>query len=546
MASTSTENQDDEDTDTKLALLSSLLEPISIPFDLLLEALNEANGDVSKAAEALLIPKVRSAGKRKAGTSISSWLKKPRNAQSGSVKVKGKEEEVFDFLYSEEPIKTSTSGKTTAETELASGEIIQAATEGTVSSSSSSSPAKKPIATTTNVDLLSILRGPSTSSTMTPTTTKAKNGPQPPISLSTQKSIDAHGLPITLLESPLPSSLASALYLELMQESERWYHNEFYLAGKAVKSPHTVQMYKYPDPDSNAWKEGVRYWYSGTSMIDIADYPPLLRKAADLVEKSVNESLRRRKRFALEWAGDWKANCCGTNRYDGAKSSVGWHADQLTYLGPYTTIASLSLGTPRAFRLRETNTVDPAFASSSKPIRTYELNLGHNSLCLMNGGCQERFKHTVPPQKALDLFRPAFDANEDPILLCDQKTYTSRINITFRFYRDDFHPDPAIGPYGPREGTPLCKCGIPTLLRADQKGKTRSKFLPPSPKKPSSKDENEIGDAVAGSAFVDDDMMYFWQCQSPAKTGDMKGCGFFKILDMKKEGRGPCLRDPSA
>lgn len=36
-------------------------------------------------------------------------------------------------------------------------------------------------------------------------------------------------------------------------------------------------------------------------------------------------------------------------------------------------------------------------------------------------------------------------------------------------------------------------------------------------------------------------MLFFWQCQSPGATGDMKGCGFFKILDMKGEGRGPCI-----
>ncbi|WWC68770.1 uncharacterized protein I206_102705 [Kwoniella pini CBS 10737] len=512
---------DEEDTDTKLALLSSLLEPISIPFEQLLETLNEFDGDVAKAAEALLIPKVRNAGKRKAGASLSSWLKKPKTEISGTSK-----SEVIDFNETdEEPFKSLKREYEVVESQV--GEKID-------------NPSKISLPVT-NVDLLSILRGPSNT-----TLPKVKTGPQPPITLATQKSIDAHGLPITLLESPLPPSLASALYLELMEESENWYHNEFYLAGKAVKSPHTVQMYKYPNPKSNAWKEGVKYWYSGTSMNNIADYPPLLRKAADLIEKSVNESLNKRKRFELEWAGDWKANCCGTNRYDGAKSSVGWHADQLTYLGPYTTIASLSLGTPRAFRLRETNTVDSNFASSTKPIRTYELNLGHNSLCLMNGGCQERFKHTVPPQKALDLYRPSFDKAETPIPLCDQKTYTSRINITFRFYRDDFHPEPTIGPYGPREGTPLCKCGIPTLLRADQKAKARTRLLPPSPQKSSSTSADSAGAGLCkekGDDFVIDDMLYFWQCQSPAKTGDMKGCGFFKILDMKKEGRGPCLKD---
>ena len=40
-----------------------------------------------------------------------------------------------------------------------------------------------------------------------------------------------------------------------------------------------------------------------------------------------------------------------------------------------------------------------------------------------------------------------------------------------------------------------------------------------------------------------DDMSFFWQCQSPGQTGDLKGCGFFKILDMRAEGRGPCVAD---
>jgi hypothetical protein len=44
-----------------------------------------------------------------------------------------------------------------------------------------------------------------------------------------------------------------------------------------------------------------------------------------------------------------------------------------------------------------------------------------------------------------------------------------------------------------------------------------------------------------GTVVLKDDMAYFWQCQSPGTTGQMKGCGFFKILDMRGEGRGPCV-----
>jgi hypothetical protein len=41
----------------------------------------------------------------------------------------------------------------------------------------------------------------------------------------------------------------------------------------------------------------------------------------------------------------------------------------------------------------------------------------------------------VPTAKALDLFRPAYDIQQQPIPLVNQKPYTARINITFRFYR---------------------------------------------------------------------------------------------------------------
>jgi hypothetical protein len=101
-------------------------------------------------------------------------------------------------------------------------------------------------------------------------------------------------------------------------------------------------------------------------------------------------------------------------------------------LGPYPTIASLSLGTPRAFRLRQIDAVDEAYAST-RPTRTYEVNLAHNSLVLMTPGCQERYKHTVPPQRALDTFRPQWDANGGAVVPGEGETYTTRINITFRW-----------------------------------------------------------------------------------------------------------------
>ena len=75
-----------------------------------------------------------------------------------------------------------------------------------------------------------------------------------------------------------------------------------------------------------------------------------MEEACVYVENMVNKELRERHRLPLEWAGRgaegqiWRANVAASNCYEGTKDSVGFHSDHLTYLGPYPTIASLSLG----------------------------------------------------------------------------------------------------------------------------------------------------------------------------------------------------------
>jgi hypothetical protein len=87
-----------------------------------------------------------------------------------------------------------------------------------------------------------------------------------------------------------------------------------------------------------------------------------MEEACEYVERVVNAEMRKRERYPLEWGGEpdtrnpasfpssddgniiWRANVAASNRYDGASESVGFHTDQLTNLGPYPTIASVSLG----------------------------------------------------------------------------------------------------------------------------------------------------------------------------------------------------------
>lgn len=95
--------------------------------------------------------------------------------------------------------------------------------------------------------------------------------------------------------------------------------------------------------------------YNGRMTDPPKAFPPEMEEACKIIEEIVNEELKKRKRYSLEYGGNqkdtsetvnsiWKANVAASNCYEGAKESVGFHSDQLTYLGPYPTIASLSLG----------------------------------------------------------------------------------------------------------------------------------------------------------------------------------------------------------
>lgn len=108
--------------------------------------------------------------------------------------------------------------------------------------------------------------------------------------------------------------------------------------------------------------------------------------------------------------------------------SVGWHSDVLSYLGPYCTIASLSLGVSRPFRLRLSAIPPPGSPSH----RTLEIQLPHNSLLILHAGCQELFKHTIPEVKAVDSFKiwSGLEGVDEKI---KDISFIERINVSF-FY----------------------------------------------------------------------------------------------------------------
>lgn len=194
----------------------------------------------------------------------------------------------------------------------------------------------------------------------------------------------------------------------------------------------------------------------------------------------------------------WIPNAAFVNCYDGPKESVGWHSDQLTYLGPRAVIGSLSLGVAREFRVRRVlakDSDDNASDINPDAEGQISIHLPHNSLLVMHAEMQEEWKHCVTPVLAIE---------PHPV------SGNKRINVTYRYYRDSMHPT----------FTPRCKCNVPCVLRVVQRKK-----------------EN-YG-------------RYFWMCHAGNVPGK-ESCTFFEWAQFDDEGdpintrRSQSLRLPEA
>lgn len=193
------------------------------------------------------------------------------------------------------------------------------------------------------------------------------------------------------------------------------------------------------------------------------------------------------KKLRYQSPKPWCPNAAFVNCYDGPQQSVGYHSDQLTYLGPRAVIGSLSLGVAREFRVRRIIPCDTdADGGRAVPPEDSDgegqiaIHLPHNSLLVMHAEMQEEWKHSVAPAQAID---------PHPV------AGSRRINITYRDYRPEFHP----------RHTPRCRCGIPTVLRVVQR-----------------KRENWG--------------RYFWMCHA-GNVPDKEGCAFFLWAAFDDDGK---------
>lgn len=230
-----------------------------------------------------------------------------------------------------------------------------------------------------------------------------------------------------------------------------------------------------------------------------------MRDVSGKVQDAVNKEIRKRirdcypggKKLKYQSPKPWKPNAAFVNCYDGPAESVGFHSDELTYLGPRPVIGSLSLGVEREFRVRRVvpldedgdgnNLTDSSTASQKQKQADaradaqgqVSIHLPHNSLLVMHAEMQEEWKHAITPAQTI---------KPHPV------SGNRRINITYRWYRDSLHP----------RYTPRCRCGTHAILRcAQRKRETRGRYM--------------------------------WMCYAGFAPGK-QGCSFFQWAEFDEDG----------
>lgn len=345
--------------------------------------------------------------------------------------------------------------------------------------------------------------------------TPLKNGSSSKRPLSTKKGktlhlyspedIAAH-TPCTIIHNFLPASEANELLMGLLEESEHFSRYKFQLFNRTVQSPHTACIYVSTPEEFR--QQTSEYTYGGTYQSNVRQAIPQLRSVSRKVQSVVNEEIQNRihnvypdgKKLKYQSSKEWRPNAAFVNCYDGPAESVGYHADDLTYLGPHPVIGSLSLGVEREFRVRRIvpreGDEEQDFATNSgnldSPAKRQKISnaradaqgqisihLPHNSLLVMHAEMQEAWKHAIVPAQTI---------SPHPI------AGNRRINITYRWYRDTLHP----------RYTPRCRCGTHAILRCvQQKQENRGKYM--------------------------------WMCYAGFTPGK-EGCSFFQWAEFDEDG----------
>ncbi|ART79850.1 alpha-ketoglutarate-dependent dioxygenase AlkB family protein [Oceanisphaera avium] len=165
------------------------------------------------------------------------------------------------------------------------------------------------------------------------------------------------------------------LWLAQLQNDIPWQQHRLRMFGKELNEPRL-----------SCWMGERSYRYSGKTRA-AEPWHPLVKKIAQQVSKLCGQPF----------------NGVLLNLYRHGQDSMGWHADNEPALGINPTIASLTLGASRRFKLRHTSG------------EQLELVLSHGSLLVMAGEMQHHWQHALPKMAAC---------------------HEPRINLTFRWLNE--------------------------------------------------------------------------------------------------------------
>lgn len=148
----------------------------------------------------------------------------------------------------------------------------------------------------------------------------------------------------------------------------------------------------------------INRWVSLHHAKDLADYQ--YRDAPGAAHLGFTQTIEKIQKAVEDWyqqqtGESVEFNVCLLNYYESGQQRIGWHSDR-EEIGRTTPIASISLGTPRQFQIRN-KTAGPQDRAS--------FDMPNGSLVIMENICQHEYLHSIPKQPSIA---------------------TGRINLTFR------------------------------------------------------------------------------------------------------------------
>lgn len=234
------------------------------------------------------------------------------------------------------------------------------------------------------------------------------------ITLHNQQEIDKYLPFVRIVKNFLSKDVADDVLKALMTQKFMFQDKEFYIAGKLCRP--SQKSCTFTTPEFTA----IRNQYTSNKLHNVEFFPELYTTKA-FVDEKVNEILDSIPKHPIQIQDKWCSDVCIGNYFETNKSHLDWHSDKLTNIGPLPTIASVSFGATRIFRLRKIGDGGDA--------TIYNIPLPNNTLLVMLPGTQELFKHGVPTLT-------------NSLVQKNQISNEARFSLTFRMIQRQLYNNP--------------------------------------------------------------------------------------------------------